>query len=213
MHALHEVLHAFFNLHSFTLAMPDVWAGFQVNLKMMAVAEVARPRVRACDRDRARSAGARSEAAPRPGDRLHRLLPRHADHHRRVLRRLRHSRPAARLHLEPLVHDVRHHHADARLHGVRDRGLPRRHRVGAREPARGRAVARPLVRADDALRDRPAGGAARDSAAAQRLRRAAEGHRDRLGDRRRARPRRSRSSSRRRTATSRRISSPPSSSS
>jgi polar amino acid transport system permease protein len=40
VHALHQVLHAFFNLHSFTLAMPDVWAGFQVNLKMMAVAEV-----------------------------------------------------------------------------------------------------------------------------------------------------------------------------
>ena len=39
MHALHQVLHAFFNLHSFTLAMPDVWAGFQVNLKMMVVAE------------------------------------------------------------------------------------------------------------------------------------------------------------------------------
>jgi polar amino acid transport system permease protein len=40
MHALHQVLHAFFNLHSFTLAMPDVWAGFQVNLRMMAWAEV-----------------------------------------------------------------------------------------------------------------------------------------------------------------------------
>jgi polar amino acid transport system permease protein len=40
MHAFHQVIHAFFNLHSFTLAMPDVWAGFQVNLKMMAVAEV-----------------------------------------------------------------------------------------------------------------------------------------------------------------------------
>jgi polar amino acid transport system permease protein len=40
MHALHQVLHAFFNLHSFTLAMPDVWAGFQVNLHMMVVAEV-----------------------------------------------------------------------------------------------------------------------------------------------------------------------------
>ena len=40
MHALHHVLHAFFNLHSFTLAMPDVWAGFQVNLRMMAIAEV-----------------------------------------------------------------------------------------------------------------------------------------------------------------------------
>src|SRR3954468_6947087 len=40
MHALREVLHAFFNLHSFTLAMPDVWAGFQVNLRMMVIAEV-----------------------------------------------------------------------------------------------------------------------------------------------------------------------------
>jgi polar amino acid transport system permease protein len=40
MHALHQVLHAFFNLHSFTLAMPDVWAGFRVNLRMMVIAEV-----------------------------------------------------------------------------------------------------------------------------------------------------------------------------
>jgi len=39
MHALHQVVHAFFNPHSFTLAMPDVWAGFQVNLKMMVIAE------------------------------------------------------------------------------------------------------------------------------------------------------------------------------
>jgi polar amino acid transport system permease protein len=39
VHALHQVLHSFFNLHSFTLAMPDVWAGFQVNLRMMVVAE------------------------------------------------------------------------------------------------------------------------------------------------------------------------------
>jgi polar amino acid transport system permease protein len=39
MHALHNVLHAFFNLHSFTLAMPDVWGGFQVNLHMMVIAE------------------------------------------------------------------------------------------------------------------------------------------------------------------------------
>ena len=40
MHALRQVLHAFFNPHSFRLSLPDVWAGFQVNLKMMAVAEV-----------------------------------------------------------------------------------------------------------------------------------------------------------------------------
>jgi polar amino acid transport system permease protein len=39
MHALHQVLHAFFNLHSYTLSMPDVWAGFQLNLKMMVIAE------------------------------------------------------------------------------------------------------------------------------------------------------------------------------
>jgi polar amino acid transport system permease protein len=39
MHALQQVLHSFFNLHSFTLAMPDVWAGFQVNLRMMVIAE------------------------------------------------------------------------------------------------------------------------------------------------------------------------------
>src|SRR3954465_10093246 len=39
MHALHQVLHAFFNPHSFTLALPDVWAGFQVNLRMMFIAE------------------------------------------------------------------------------------------------------------------------------------------------------------------------------
>jgi len=39
MNALHEVAHAFFNPHSFTLALPDVWAGFQVNLHMMVIAE------------------------------------------------------------------------------------------------------------------------------------------------------------------------------
>src|SRR3954464_1506414 len=39
MHALHQTIHAFFNPHSFTLALPDVWGGFQVNLRMMFVAE------------------------------------------------------------------------------------------------------------------------------------------------------------------------------
>jgi polar amino acid transport system permease protein len=39
MRPLHQVLHAFFNPHSFTLALPDVWAGFQVNLQMMFIAE------------------------------------------------------------------------------------------------------------------------------------------------------------------------------
>jgi polar amino acid transport system permease protein len=39
MHALHDVLDKFFNPHSFRLAVPDIWAGFQVNLKMMVIAE------------------------------------------------------------------------------------------------------------------------------------------------------------------------------
>ena len=39
MHALRDVLDKFFNPHSFRLAEPDVWAGFQVNLKMMVIAE------------------------------------------------------------------------------------------------------------------------------------------------------------------------------
>ena len=40
MHAFHEVLKAFFSPQSFRVALPDVWAGFQVNLKMMVVAEL-----------------------------------------------------------------------------------------------------------------------------------------------------------------------------
>ena len=39
MHALQRVLDAFFSPQSFRVALPDVWAGFQVNLKMMVVAE------------------------------------------------------------------------------------------------------------------------------------------------------------------------------
>ena len=39
MHALHQVLQTFFTPHGFRVALPDVWAGFQVNLKLMVVAE------------------------------------------------------------------------------------------------------------------------------------------------------------------------------
>jgi polar amino acid transport system permease protein len=39
VHAFHEVLRAFFSPQSFRVALPDVWAGFQVNLKMMFIAE------------------------------------------------------------------------------------------------------------------------------------------------------------------------------
>ena len=39
MHALHQVWRTFFYPHSFRLALPDVWAGFQLNIKMMVIAE------------------------------------------------------------------------------------------------------------------------------------------------------------------------------
>jgi polar amino acid transport system permease protein len=39
VHALHKVLQAFFSPSSARLSLPDVWAGFQLNLKMMFLAE------------------------------------------------------------------------------------------------------------------------------------------------------------------------------
>jgi polar amino acid transport system permease protein len=37
---MHEVLQKFFSPHSFRVALPDVWQGFQLNLKMMVTAEI-----------------------------------------------------------------------------------------------------------------------------------------------------------------------------
>jgi polar amino acid transport system permease protein len=37
---MHEVLQKFFSPHSFRVALPDVWQGFQLNLKMMVFAEI-----------------------------------------------------------------------------------------------------------------------------------------------------------------------------
>ena len=39
MHAIHQVWRTFFYPHSFRLSLPDVWAGFQLNIKMMVIAE------------------------------------------------------------------------------------------------------------------------------------------------------------------------------
>ena len=36
---MHQVVQTFFSPHDFRLAFPNVWAGFQVNLKLMVVAE------------------------------------------------------------------------------------------------------------------------------------------------------------------------------
>ena len=37
---MHEVLQKFFSPHAFRVALPDVWTGFQLNLKLMVVAEI-----------------------------------------------------------------------------------------------------------------------------------------------------------------------------
>src|SRR5947208_6549233 len=37
---MHEVLQKFFSPHSFRMALPDVWSGFQLNLKLMVVSEI-----------------------------------------------------------------------------------------------------------------------------------------------------------------------------
>jgi polar amino acid transport system permease protein len=37
---VHQVINTFFSPHDFRVAFPNVWAGFQVNLKLMVVAEV-----------------------------------------------------------------------------------------------------------------------------------------------------------------------------
>ena len=37
---MHEVLQKFFSPHSFRVALPDVWQGFQLNLKLMVTAEI-----------------------------------------------------------------------------------------------------------------------------------------------------------------------------
>ena len=112
----------------------------------------------------------------RARDRLHRPLPRHPDDPRDLACSAS-GCPALGLSGVPtLAVLLGRRRARARLHGVRLRGLPRRDRVGAPEPGRGRPLARALARAGAALRRRPAGGAARDPAAPQRLHRAAEGH-------------------------------------
>ena len=36
---MHQVINTFFSPHDFRVALPNVWAGFQVNLKLMVVAE------------------------------------------------------------------------------------------------------------------------------------------------------------------------------
>ena len=154
---MHEVLRAFFDPTYFRQALPDVWAGFVINLKMMLIAE-ALVLVFALVIAIVRGLPGRG-ARPLRG-----LAILYTDFFRGtpltivafvfIL-----GIPGLRIHTisnqSNMVYGIAA--LTRRLHRLRDRGLPRRDRVRARQPADGGALARALVRPGAAVR-RPAAG-------------------------------------------------------
>ena len=199
----------FFSPFDARRAIPDIWAGFRMNVKLMIYAESAHPDLRARARRRPRTAG----RARRP---LRWLVVAYSDFFRGTplvliafvttlgLPALAQDNTSGFAHWvgQPEPARLRRHGARDRVLGLRHRGLPRGHRVGAPEPAHGRALARPRLLPDDALRGPAAGHPARHPAAAERLHRPAEGHRDHRRRRRQARPCSRRRPTRRRSSTS-----------
>src|SRR5207253_7753378 len=120
--------------------------------------------------------------------RLHRLLPWNAADPRRVCVGARSPGATHRSHFRPVALYVRDHRLDARLHGVRDGGVPRGNRVRASESAHGGALAPADLCADAAPRCASASDPAGRPAAPERLHRLAEGHRDHHRDRRHRSP-------------------------
>ena len=178
-------------------------------LRLLARREAVRDR-------RGRGAGRRPRRRPgadqpRPGalpgaaagDRLRRPLPRDPDDPARLPDRLR--RPgAAADRAADRPGRARRHRPRALLQRLRRRGLPGRDRLGPPRPARRGARGRPHRGPGDAPRDPAAGGAPGRAAAAQRLRRPAEGRRPGLDPRPPGGLPRSPRSSRARTSTTRR---------
>src|SRR6266516_3571335 len=183
MHALHEVLHAFLNLHTFTLAMPDVWAGFQVNLRMMVVAEVL-VLVFALMIAVVRGLPGRG-AKP-----LRALAIAYTDFFRGtpiiiVAFFIGFGLPG--LQLGYISNRSFTTYGIITLTLVYTAYVTEVYRAGIESvhaSQRAAAVARAVVLADDAVRDRPAGSQAGHSATPERLHRVTEGHVNRLRDRR-----------------------------
>ena len=146
-------LHAFFSPLGLRRAVPQVWDGFQTNLKLMVVAEVlvlVFALVIAIIRG---LPGRGTLPAPRARDRLHRLLSRHAADPRRV-RRSALGLPSLQI---AVISDQ-----SLFVYGVLSLTLVYTayvtevyragHRVGPSEPAHGGALARADLRPDDAIR-------------------------------------------------------------
>ena len=142
-------------------------------------------------------------------DHLHRVHPRRADPraavHGRVRRSSRSSRARSASRTRACRLPARGVRARDHLRRVPRRGVPRRHRVGAQGPDRGRPLARPEPRSDDAQDRAPAGGPQHDAGDRQRPDRDAQGLVAAVGARRSGRsPRKAGSTRARRSSSARR---------
>ena len=179
-----EVKKTFFDWDVFKASFPEIARAFKLNVKIFCIAEVLDPR-------RSRSLLAVLRSLPGPVFFPLRVIAIvYADFFRGVptilvIAVLGFGAPALAAAGRADVDDVLgHRRARARLHRVRLRGLPRRHRVRASEPGGRGALARADALPGTAPRDPAAGRAPRDPAAPQRLHRPAEGHRARRLSRR-----------------------------
>ena len=173
-----KFFHAFFSPLDFLRAVPQVWDGFQTNIKLMVIAEALVLVFALVHRDRPRPAGPRCSSRCVPSRSCTRTSFA-ATPLILVLFIVGLGVPALDIagHLGQIALRLRDRLADARLHGVRDRGVPRRHRVRASEPAHGCPLARTQLFAGAPVRRPAAGDPARDPAAPERLHRPPEGHR------------------------------------
>ena len=157
----------------------EIASAFLTNVKLFCIAEVDHPRLRALARRAARPPRARCSSrsgCSRSSTRTSSAASRRSCSSTCSASACRRSALPGVPTSEFFWGDGR---AGARLHGVRVRGVPGRHRVRAPEPERRRPLARPLARRSRSATCRPAGSAPGDPAAAQRLHRPPEGHRAR----------------------------------
>ena len=140
---IHNLNEGLFNVHDMRAALPSVWDGFKINLKMMVIAEVLRADLRPRGRHPAPASRPGGVPVARCRGRLHRRLSRAADNPGRDLHRPRLPGVGPVGDLDAVAVHVRRGHARAGVLRLRRGGLPGRYRVGPPEPDGGGAVARP----------------------------------------------------------------------
>ncbi len=177
-----EVRETFFNWEVFKDSFPDVAQGLLARREDLRRRRAGDPRRRTGRRpgaDRPLAGGLPAAPALR---RLRRRFPRHPDDPAGLPDRLRGPGPAPRRGAERPGRP-RRDRPHPLLQRLRRRGLPRRGQLGPPRPARRRPRRRPDREPGDAPRDPAAGDPAGGAAAAERLRRPAEGRRPDLDPR------------------------------